>query len=791
MLRLLLFFLVLVPVLRAQTTIKPLWQQTHLQHVGFDAFLSADGSSIITQHGFGFSIWDAKSGIHKHNVSSYSSAISRYGQYCISDSLVAFSGERSEFASYDSVEVWNYQTAKYLYSFHFTGTAYLVFDKAGKYLAVAMDKKIEIREAQSGIIIRTLFPDDEYSPFLLSFNSDASMIMCDEGVGSYWGTVRLWNMEDGVLVNKVNGQLPDSSDFPLKFSEKENILAYHNKKKKSIVFRDVYTNNQSGEIPTEGTIVALGVPKKNNCITQERDASIVLWDIQTGKSLFSFHGLNGQTSRIRFNRDTTLLIATDGQTICVCDINSGEMIKKISFIVGEYVNNCSLLTGTDILITRNNRTYVLDWSQNKVKNIFLPIDSYGATCNEIAGEVLTISSQTVVKRKLSTGELTEELKTDRIFPDEEFSGLSHSGKYVHKMEYIGDSVYFTYVNTESKINVLRISTSKTIGFKIVTSNKYLSKIAVATGDNVISIYDTLGTKLQSMDNGFFNISAMFFDSKGDILFTQSRDTIKIWDVNKGDVLHRFPSSRVLGSFNEKLGKFVTASDARIYVWDVHTGALLKTIDNNRKNFYLLYHPSDDNIMVFDTEKYIGDVIDVENGKTIFTIRDTTVFFANYDPQGKFIYLNSFEKNPQLFDAKNGKYLTDLVGLNGEGVGWLNFSDGGRYVMAGVARDKFAIWDLKDIKITSAFNNDTPYGIEKNLLFFHISENELRIIINEILNHPQKFTIYNVCGEKMHSGILPSFSNEFTLPLITLRNGVYYFESIINDKRVVHQFVVLR
>lgn len=788
MLRLLIFLFASITALHAQNTIKPMWQIVHAKYVGYDAFLSPDGSYIFTKAGSGFSIWDPKAMIHRHNISNRISSIAGHG---VSDSLIAIVGRSGEVDFYDTIEVWNYHTNIFLYSFPSHSTALPIFDKSGKYLAVTSNTGIELRDAYSGSLKQTLYQTNEVLGDYLSFNYDASIIMCVDGGGSYWGTVSLWNLNDGSLIEKVNGQSTDSSDFPLKFSEKENILAYHNKKRKSIVFRDVHTKSKVGEIPTEGTIAVIGVPKKNNCITQENDASIVMWDIQTGKSIFSFNGLSSQTSRIRINRDSTLIIATDGNKIIVWDITTGKVIKRISLSKEDKVINCSFYTDTEILVT-GHRTFILDCEKDMVKYMFGANNLSFAkiSCNESTGEIIIANDAIVEKRKLSTGELIDELKIKVYTTYEAFNNLSFSGEYASKLEYRGDSLYYSFINMKSKKNLSWSIVVPKNKFERFTMNKYSSRIALTSGDSEITIYDTLGAKLHKINYEPFSSLDMFFDDKGDMLFVSNGDVIKVWNVNSGKVIHSFPSSSS-GSYNEKLGKLVTKNLEKIDIWDVRTGELLKSIENNKTSYYVLFHPTIDNILIYDAYSQTVDVIDIATEKTLYSIRDTMSFGAFYDPLGLYIYFYQFEKKQSLFDAKSGKLLAYLEGMNGEIIGVPYFSNNGRYVISGVERGDLAVWDLKDLIPTSVENDDTPLTVENNLLTFFHSDNELKISVNEPLHHTQNFAIYNVCGEKIKGGVIPTSSSDCTVHYDTLQSGIYYFECRINGDRYVHQFVVIR
>ena len=475
---------------------------------------------------YGFTIWDQKSGLQKANVTINGNPFS---DYCMSDSLVVLSGESS---SYGAVEVWNYRTARHLYSFPFYGMGTVAFDKSSKYIALSTMGKIEIREVKNGALVQTMYHDKYLKTEFLSFNTDASMLISStnklsEGITNS-GSASLWKVKDGSLIQMAE-MTSDTTDFPLVFSEKGNVMALYNKDKSSIIFRDPSTNEQTGVISSVGTIVTIGIPEKNNCITEEQDGSIILWNILDGKSIVKFIGLEGKSYCTRFNADTSLLIATDRSNVCIWDIKTAKLIKKVE--TGKFVQTCALFSGADMLISCFGETFELDWNKDTTKNVFLPIhySLKDAVCNEDKGEITILSERIVETRKLSSGELISTLTVDvNNNLQESFISLNKSGECAFKMKQENDSAYYySLIDIKRGINKWGMASTKQYKALCISNN---NKIAVSNEKNIITIYDTSGAILQTMDNNPFYTPDMFFDEEGNNLYVNCLEMIRIWDV---------------------------------------------------------------------------------------------------------------------------------------------------------------------------------------------------------------------------------------------------------------------
>ena len=240
-------------------------------------------------------------------------------------------------------------------------------------------------------------------------------------------------------------------------------------------------------------------------------------------------------------------------------------------------------------------------------------------------------------------------------------------------------------------------------------------------------------------------------------------------------------------FNRRLGKFVTSDTSLLYIWDAKTGDLLNTIDNHRQWYSVQFSPTDDNILIYDMVSKTSYVIEASSGKILFSIQDSTGFSSYYDPLGRFVIFN----DSRFYDAKSGKYIVDLKGMNSEYVNPLSVKVGTTYAAGLLEGGVFAVWDLKDLQTTSVENDNTPYNLSNDLLTFQNTEHELKIIVNKGLNQAQSYTVYNVCGKKIQSGSISTSANELTLPYEAYQSGIYYFECTVNGNRYVHQFAVIR
>ncbi len=751
-----------------------MWDKWLYRFVGQDAVFSSDGSRIITITG-GMSVWDAKSGVLQHNLVLTDNGINKYS---FSDSLVAFVGN---VYMYDTLEVWNYYTAKHVSSFLTSPVQCMTFDKKGKYIATANHEKIEIRDAKNGMMLHSFPVNNRHPTFHLSFNADATML-----ISATQDTVHMWSLKENRLIEKYSKDTSNKSEIPYIFSDKGNTIALHDIQKNKTIFRDITTNKKVGEIPTSVPILAMGIPEKYNCITGLYDNIIRIWDIETGTLMRSFEGFENQIYNIRFNADTTLLIASDYGSVFIWDVKTAELVKKITFENEEYFMSAALFSGTDVLITLSNgEAYIYDWSSEERKNIFKGFwTTDKMICSEIEEEVLIKNSKYIERRKLGTGILSDNLERPGRDPYEGFSVISNDGKYVITTERRGDSIYYSLVNTATKVKLwehIYDSTSYSVFSK---SN---NKIAANKGKSIVIIYDTLRNIIQTIDNKPYGVSNMYFDNEGNILFIYGSNITRMWDVNTGKFLHWFNGTATSEKYlNEGLGRLVTVVSFRFDIWDIYTGEKLKTIDNIGNSTSAQYHPTDNEFLVLDEKNHLIKVIDAESGNMLFSVHDTTARGVSYDAKGKFIYSAGYGVNPKLYSAVNGEYLADLVGSR-DGSYVVQFSDNGNYVMGIGSRGKLMVWDLRNINTTTVQNNNTQHTTETSALELCYTNKQLTVKIKEHLQVQENYAVYSIFGKKIATGLLPAEAHEFSLTVNNYPNGIYYFEAKINGKSYVQKF----
>lgn len=766
--------------LHAQVAIKPMWDKWLYRHVGQDALYSSDGSRIVTYTMQGFSVWDAKNGNFLYN---FTSGNHQFSWHLFADSLVVFSGSSLNLDT-NSVEIWNYYEAKRLGSFPAYRTKNIILDNGGKYVAICEEDKtaFTIWDIQNNSLFQSI-STNSHSVRNVSFNSDASLVGYQ-----ILDTIYVSNIKENRVVNKFSSNNWAASFL---FGSKANTLAYIDEGKSKTIFSDALTRVKEGEIETTKGIFALGIPEKNNCITGKYDTVIQLWDITTGKANRTFKGLSLPISDISFNADSTLLIASDGQSVCIWDFKTAMLIKKFSFDdeINGIAPKASLFSGTNLLITfLYNQTSVFDiiTGEKKLTLKGLPY-AQSIRCNESNNEILIQNPVQLQKYTLNTGVLSDKVEEPDAGSDDFLGPLSNDGKYFFYVENADKVTNYTLINTATKAKLWTYSMNKSnVNFRAEFSRNN-SRIAVFDKPYII-VYDTIGNIVNKIDDKY-GLSNFFMDAEGNTLFVQTKNTTYLIDINDDKYINWFEGVSVSDKYlSEPLSKLITIGDNTIDIYNIYTGDLLLSLGYIGKAPAAQFHPSEDKVLMFDKGKHSIKVIDAKNGSIIFSIYDTTAVNVNYDSKGKFIYSSADGINPKIYSATNGEYLADLLGSE-DGVSSLNLSDNGNYAIGIGMRSKLMVWDLRSLSPTSVQYEVTKYEHQTKDVNVMYADKQLTVQLNEITREQENYTIYNMVGDMVAEGFIPANRSEFTLGLANCSYGVYYFKTEIHGKPYTQKFIV--
>ncbi len=161
----------------------------------------------------------------------------------------------------------------------------------------------------------------------------------------------------------------------------------------------------------------------------------------------------------------------------------------------------------------------------------------------------------------------------------------------------------------------------------------------------------------------WEILSLAFSPDGKILASGSRDqTVKLWDVATGAELRTFQGkSDIFAIAFSPDGKILAIDDGgTVTLWDVSKGVELRTIEANSVNT-IAFHP-DGKIIAAGTASGAVELCDVLTGRSLLTLKeDSGVFSLAFGQEGKILGSGSYNGVVKLWDVSTGAILQTFKG----------------------------------------------------------------------------------------------------------------------------------
>ncbi len=254
---------------------------------------------------------------------------------------------------------------------------------------------------------------------------------------------------------------------------------------------------------------------------------------------------------------------------------------------------------------------------------------------------------------------------------------------------------------------LRTFTSNTYEFSGVRSVFFNSDgkiLSLESGDGTLENWDAENGKyLKTQTTKPNNVDTISYSPNGKTLATVNFDAIKLWDVNSQKEIRTLtghsglieaitfsPDGEILASGSE---------DKTIKLWDVNKGGELKTLTSHTDTIELLAFNSEGTILASGIQSQI--LIDesqtikfwnIEKGNELKTLSfnsDSPILSLNFNRDGKFLILSTWNGTIQLFDAETRKDLGKLTSASIP----VAISPDGKILASGSVEDTIKLWDI--------------------------------------------------------------------------------------------------
>jgi WD40 repeat protein len=387
------------------------------------------------------------------------------------------------------------------------------------------------------------------------------------------------------------------------------------------------------------------------------DKTIKLWDAVTGKIRTTLHGHTELIWSVAFSPNSHLLASSgNDQNIYLWDVSSGECLNILQGD-GEKVRSVKFSPDGNTLASSGRSKTIRLWDIRTgicVKTLRGHVDNVASISFRFDGKIIVSGSsdKTIKLWDIESGQCIKTLS-------------GHSGK-IWSVVFSPDGHMFASSGNDHIIRLWKID-----------------------DDECIKNFHGHSDEVRSID----------FSPNGEYIASGSNDqTIKLWDINNEECLNTLqginnPVFSVAFSPNSQM--IASASnDKTVRLWDIRTGRCLKILYGHAKWVHSVTFSPDGNILASGSNDRDVKLWDVDTGRCFYTLRGHMgpIWAVAFSPNGQVLASSSDDGNIKFWDTSMGLCLKTLE----EHTDWvcsITFS-ADSLILASASRDRTVkIWDV--------------------------------------------------------------------------------------------------
>jgi WD40 repeat protein len=494
-------------------------------------------------------------------------------------------------------------------------------------------------------------------------------------------------------------------------------------------------------------------PDGQNLITNSWDWTAKVWDLKYGKIKHNLAGHGQNVESIQYSSDGSKVLTTSNdKTAKVWDTGSGKLLFTVK---GRRMKNYNPDPFTFVFFSPDSRRVAAAMTYSDTVSL------YDSETGEIMHDIK--APGTVVDAKFSPdgAKLVLESKgANATCWDVQNGNLLYNLEIYDTTSFIGETKVRPAIFSPDGINIMTFPSEKIAEIWNAAAGELLFTIdsvhkipeapfspdgkyvAIIRNKNtefdpwfVLGIYDVpSGRLIRSMDYclrcDMLRMPRIFsFDSKT-IIIPGIDDTFQLWDFQNGEILRSFKADSYmmfnldevhLSPGDDKL--FFKNIQGEIEIFDIGTGAALKSMNVQNKSFYLpetfsrdgnrfLTFTDDGDAEVWDAQSLEKlQKLDLKFGKTDDPLSFSMPLTFSYD--GKRILTTATNGTTVIWDVQSGKSLGSLPQPDNS---WVSgpLSPDGMMVVSKYYGERVKIWDIErqiwlpEMKISANYVNDIQF-----------------------------------------------------------------------------------
>ncbi|HCA82445.1 MAG TPA: hypothetical protein DEP18_01565 [Flavobacteriales bacterium] len=492
-------------------------------------------------------------------------------------------------------------------------------------------------------------------------------------------------------------------------------------------------------------------------LSGSEDHSIILWNVQSGKQIRTFHRHTEAIVSIRFLKDGQRFIsASKDQSVRLFDVRTGNLLSAMRIVKGELADAFLSSNGT--------YTYILDkrdgvhlYETSSGKYIRSAEKNYGAfdlpSLIDPTEQLILSSSEykSACVLRIATGDTVLRLPFDKTYG----MGFSSDGKFI--------------VLSSAKLfsSIFDAKTGKQIAQLIANPDELCdgcnTAMAISNKGDMVLTKDnkskgvlwqlSSGKKIRAFGDTKERPNFLRFTADDQFVVMAFDDEAEIYALASGNLIKKIPCALLRymepGISTDLLLALPTKlNDVELY--DLRSGNKRKNIGgflNSAKSDGLRFDPSswrdqsilkfiamkrsfamspDDRFIAFGNVDSTAFIIDLASGRIVNRLQGHSgvVYALDFSPDGKLLATAGADRSVCIWDAVTGKLIRKMKGHR-EVVFAVRFSRDGNWLASGswdatfrlwnVHTDEFRVVDLGDVSpYTIAFSPGDLYVLTGDL-----------------------------------------------------------------------------
>jgi WD40 repeat protein len=447
-------------------------------------------------------------------------------------------------------------------------------------------------------------------------------------------------------------------------------------------------------------------PDGRTALSGSEDATLLVWDLASGKPIQRLAGHTGEVNSVAFSPDgRTALSGSEDTTLLVWDLASGKPIQRLAGHTGEVNSVAFSPDGRAALSASEDKTVIL-WDlgtgvelrgfvghTDAVTTVAFSPD--GRTALSGAGNTLTPSSS------MDTSLILWDIATGR--PIRRFLGHTQT---VWAAAFSPDGHRALSGAADTKLLLWDLESGAQIRSFTDHTGDVFSVAFSPDGRTALSgSRDTrLGVWNLATGRSFFlrhgaSIRATVFSPDGQHILSGSSDTnIRLWDHTSGAELRRFEKHanavNVVAFSPDERQALSGSSDNSMILWDVATGQVIRHFVGHTAGVFGVAFSPDGRTALSGSEDKTMILWDLATGEVIrhFAGHADGVNRVVFSPDGRSVLSSSVDKTLILWDIATGRPIQRLAGHTDK-VFSVAFSPDGRTALSGSEDKTVIVWDL--------------------------------------------------------------------------------------------------